>query len=308
MSPLIWAGIPRLGWRAATSALVLANVAVFAAMVASGVSPILPTIDQLLGWGADFGPYTLHGQPWRMVTSCFVHAGPYHLASNMLFLWWFGRSMERMLGPSMTIAIYLLTGIGGELFSLAWHPLRVSVGASGAVFGIAGALIALFSYGPLKPPRKPLLYGRVIALTVFGFANGVMPGANNMAHLGGLITGLLLGICAARWLRTPSHRRSGMIATRLYEGAMALEYGQYETAIHQLQAYTARRPDDADGHILLGYALHQANRYEEACEEYKDTLALRPNDSVAEVNLAEIYTQQGRAIDAVALIEKHIPG
>jgi membrane associated rhomboid family serine protease len=275
-------------------------------MVLSGVSAVFPAAEQLLRWGAEFGPYTLHGQYWRVVTACFVHAGVVHLAGNMLFLLWFGRAIERAIGPFATIMIYLLTGIGGELLSLAWNPLRVSVGASGAILGIAGVLVAFFSYGPLKPSRTPLFYSRLIVLVIFSLIVGLLPGTDNMAHLGGLTSGLLLGILAARWFRTPSHRRTGMIATRLYQGAMAVESGQFETAIEHLQAYTARRPKDADGHVLLGYALQEENRCEEACEEYKRTLVLRPNHPVAEVNLAGIYAQQGRAAEAVALIDKTV--
>ena len=116
---------------------------IYVAMVAGGVSPTDPSTDALIAWGADFGPLTLRGEPWRLVSSMFLHAGILHLAFNGWALWTLGRLTERLLGGLPFALIYLMSGIAGDLASLLIHPMLVSVGASGAIFGAAGALVSL---------------------------------------------------------------------------------------------------------------------------------------------------------------------
>ena len=124
-----------------TNLLLALNIGVFAAMVATGVSPSEPTIAQLLRWGANWGPLTLGRQPWRLVSCAFVHVGVVHIAFNMWCFWNIGRMAENIFGSVRLLAIYLLTGISSSLLSLFVHPFEVSAGASGAIFGVAGALI-----------------------------------------------------------------------------------------------------------------------------------------------------------------------
>src|SRR5262249_41615144 len=110
---------------------------------ASGISWINPETENLLHWGANYGPDTLGGQYWRVITSCFLHIGIIHLLLNMWCLWSLGRLLERLVGPATTVGVYLVTGVGAALLSLSWDPMRVSAGASGAIFGIAGTLIPI---------------------------------------------------------------------------------------------------------------------------------------------------------------------
>src|SRR5579864_381385 len=98
----------------ATSAIIGLNIVVFVVMVAKGVSPADPTGAQLLPWGADYGPMALAGQPWRLLTSCFLHAGLLHLGFNMWCLWTLGIFVERFLGRGTYVLAYLLAGIGGS--------------------------------------------------------------------------------------------------------------------------------------------------------------------------------------------------
>src|SRR6266481_420855 len=132
-----------VGWLSARNILIVANTLVFFAMLFNLAylkgpdnTPVAGnfSLEQLLRWGANYGPYTLGGQYWRVVTSVFLHLNILHLAWNMLFLWRLGGLVQRLLGNAITFAIYILTGIGGSLLSLSWHPTTVSVGASGAVF------------------------------------------------------------------------------------------------------------------------------------------------------------------------------
>ncbi len=120
---------------------VIANVAVFVAMVASGVDIMNPNAQTLIDWGADFGPRTLNGEWWRMVSCTFLHSGIIHLGMNMFVLWGLGRLTERFVGSMGFAVAYMISGVAGSIVSLAWNPQGISVGASGAVFGVAGTLL-----------------------------------------------------------------------------------------------------------------------------------------------------------------------
>ena len=145
----------------ATYVLVGINCLVFLVMVAHQVSTSRPTSDQLMYWGADnAGSVLIYGQWWRIVTAMFVHVGLLHLATNMWCLWNLGLLAEPLMGSAGVLAVYILTGAAGNLLStlvnwLWYNPglgesphehgsvFPAGAGASGAVFGIAGALIIL---------------------------------------------------------------------------------------------------------------------------------------------------------------------
>src|SRR5262249_46359573 len=125
----------------ATTALLAINVAVY-------IAGLLPGF-HVAEWGANFGPLTVGGEYWRLVTAGFVHEELFHIAFNMWCLWSLGRLSERLFGKWQTFLIYLLTGVGGSLLSIAYDPMRAEVGASGAIFGIAVALLAGLKFGNL---------------------------------------------------------------------------------------------------------------------------------------------------------------
>jgi rhomboid protease GluP len=206
----MWAAAP------ATYALIGINVAVFLLMTLNHISIINPDPDQLLNWGADqAGKVLVDGEWWRLFTAMFVHVGIVHLGMNMWCLWNLGLLAEPLMGSFGVIAVYLLTGTAGNMLSIAHNVILpvhdngytidpVGAGASGAVFGIAGALIVL-----LKSPRLPVPIDELKKLrrSVITFAaiNLVIPFAVNygaeaihaglqidyMAHVGGCACGLL---------------------------------------------------------------------------------------------------------------------
>ncbi len=206
-------GRERSGWHwstaPATYLLVSINCLVFGAMLLGGVSPTSPNSDQLLHWGANNGFLVLNGQWWRLLTATFVHVGLLHLGTNMWCLWHLGLLGEPLLGPMGLLAVYMLTGICGNLLSTAVDPRVVGAGASGAVFGIAGILIVLLSNKllPIPPSELWRLRKSVIWFAVLNFILGgsiqvahVVPGLrslpmiDNMAHLGGCLSGMALGV------------------------------------------------------------------------------------------------------------------
>lgn len=184
-----------------TPTLLGLNVLVFLVMVASGVSLMSPTSESLLRWGADYGPYTTNGQAWRLLTNTFVHVGAIHLAMNMIGLWQIGRLVERLLGNLGFAITYLLAGLGGSLLSVAWHPMTVSAGASGAIFGIYGALIAYLLRHRGSIPRGVLqsLQRAAVTFVVLNVVVGLRAkGIDMAAHGGGLLGGLLVGLFIGR--------------------------------------------------------------------------------------------------------------
>lgn len=214
---------PRPSWvvAPATYVLIAINCLVFLVMVANHVSPTKPTSDQIMHWGADSaGSVLILGQWWRIVSAMFVHFGILHLATNMWCLWNLGLLAEPLLGSAGLVAAYILTGAAGNLLAtlynwkhfypdwMTYQDLNVfppGVGASGAVFGIAGVLIVLLKSKQLPVPpeelrslRRSVIYFAALNLAI-GFSinygskflgSGLL--IDNSAHLGGFGGGLLL--------------------------------------------------------------------------------------------------------------------
>jgi membrane associated rhomboid family serine protease len=186
-----------------TATLVALNVAVFIAMVMTGSSlwgsGQLLDQAQLIRWGANWGPGIHQGQYWRLLTSMFLHIGVLHLAFNMWAFWNLGQLTEVLVGRWRFLTIYLLSGIAGSALSY-WLRPGLSAGASGAIFGIAGALIAVLKFAHLGVPShalKPIL-SSVVSFAGYNLLIGaVVPHINNLAHLGGLIAGFVLGMGVA---------------------------------------------------------------------------------------------------------------
>jgi rhomboid protease GluP len=197
-----------------TYLLLAINIAVFLWMLAHHVSITGPTVPQLLHFGANDSVRVLNGEWYRLVTAIFVHIGILHIATNMWCLWNLGLLGEPLLGPLGMIAVYVLTGVAGNLLSVAWDvslahwrsvPLQltqtVGAGASGAVFGIAGILIVLLSNRRLPIPwtelqRLRTSVMRFAAINLFIGAGTIFIGPiriDNSAHLGGFLCGLALG-------------------------------------------------------------------------------------------------------------------
>jgi rhomboid protease GluP len=194
-----------------TTTLVGMNVAVFVVMVVTGVPPVEPTSAQLLKWGANWGPFSLGAEPWRMLASNYVHSGIIHIALNMWCLWSLGFLAERIFDPWTYVLTYTACGLAGSVVSLWWHPLAVGVGASGAIFGLAGALIAALYLGHL-PISRQAIQGTLKSLLTFAgynlFFGAVARGIDNSAHIGGLLAGLALGAALAKHLMEPPEIRN----------------------------------------------------------------------------------------------------
>jgi len=176
------------------SALVRLNVFVFVVLVLSGVPLFAPRAADLLPWGANLGPLTTGGQWWRLLTSMFLHFGLLHLVFNMWILRQVGPLVERLVGPTGFLILYLFAGIAGGVASTLVHPNAVGAGASGAIFGIVGALLAIVAGGRgVLPQRMGLALRRSIGrFVVYNLLFGLLvPEIDLSAHLVGLVAGFL---------------------------------------------------------------------------------------------------------------------
>lgn len=163
-----------------------------------------------LAWGANFGPATQDGQWWRLGSAMFLHFGLLHLGMNMWALWDAGQWVERAFGSPRFAALYIGSGLAGNLLSLvSLGNQAVSGGASGAIFGIYGALLVFLWRERQALPAGEFrwLFRAASLFTVVSIAFGLLvPGIDNSAHIGGLIGGVLLAGLLGRPVMAPDHR------------------------------------------------------------------------------------------------------
>ena len=181
----------------ATWILIGINLAVWLLTEATGGSEDVGTLARL---GAASGERIASGEYWRLFTAIFLHAGLMHLGLNCLGLFILGRQLEAIYGQVRFIALYLISGIAGSVVSYALNlslaTYAIGVGASGAVFGILGGLVAFFLYNRDffgSAGRQTLVGLLVIAGVNFVFGLTTQ-GVDNYAHLGGFVAGVALGI------------------------------------------------------------------------------------------------------------------
>jgi rhomboid protease GluP len=189
-----------------TIALIAANVLVFAAMVLSGVSFSSPTTQDALKWGADSAAKTIgEGQYWRLLTSTFVHFGIIHIAFNMYVLYQIGPFVQITFGRARYLILYFIAGLAGSIVSVYIHPYSVGAGASGAIFGLYGAVFGflLRERNVLNPAAMKSIRNSAGVFILYNLAFGAMSRTTDVsAHLGGLLAGFLAGIALVR----PRHR------------------------------------------------------------------------------------------------------
>ncbi|MBY0218461.1 MULTISPECIES: rhomboid family intramembrane serine protease [Paenibacillus] len=183
-----------------TSILLVANVVMFIILAANGGSTNTMT---LLRFGALTNHELFSGEWWRYFSSIFLHAGFSHLLFNSFALVVFAPPMERLLGSVRYGLLYLGSGVLGNVLALAWYnsagETTISVGASGAIYGIYGAFlyVALFQRTMMDEASRKTLYTLLAFGIIFSFA---MSGINWMAHLGGLLGGFFIyGLLIRLW-------------------------------------------------------------------------------------------------------------
>ncbi|MBQ5950986.1 MAG: rhomboid family intramembrane serine protease [Lachnospiraceae bacterium] len=175
--------------------LVAVNVIYFLVLVFTGS---LGSTSKLLAMGAMSADSLLSKhEVYRLITAMFMHGGISHLFNNMLVLFFLGDNMERVLGGRRYLVFYLLCGVGAGIVSCAWYALTrqpvVSLGASGAIFGVIGGLlyVVIKNHGRLEDLSTGRL-GMFIAFSLYFGLSSV--GVDNAAHIGGMAVGFLLAM------------------------------------------------------------------------------------------------------------------
>jgi rhomboid protease GluP len=171
------------------------NAAVFLASVLAGNDPMTGSPAVMLQWGANHAPLTLNGEYWRLFTSMFLHWGVLHLSMNMLALWSGGRIVEAWYGRWRYVLLYLFSGLAGGLASTWWHADALGAGASGAVFGVFGAIFVVAMLAGKRNPQfqalRHNLWMFIVYNAVFGFA---IPQIDMAAHVAGFLAGGVLAL------------------------------------------------------------------------------------------------------------------
>lgn len=307
-----------------TYVLIALNVLIFFLVELTGSSM---DIEHLIDFGAKYNPYIIDGQWWRIISSMFLHIGFFHILMNMLALFYLGQAVERIFGTLRLFIIYMLAGIGGGLASFAF-TIQVSAGASGAIFGLFGALLF---FGTIHKQLFFQTMGRNLLFIVginivFGF---VVPQIDNSAHLGGLLGGFVAAaivhlpkqkkllkqllafigyVVMASFLivfginehSTSSfyelHKIDELLATEQYDEAIELSTEQINLNNELLPQYLFQR----------GYAYIRTGEFYLAIDDLEQCIALTDEIPEAYYNLALLYYENNQYPLAEEMIIKAV--
>lgn len=209
-----------------TPIIIELNILVYIIMIASGVNFFAPEGQDLIAWGGNFKPLVLGGEWWRLFTCMFLHFGILHLALNMYALFFIGVYLEPLLGRAKFVTAYLAAGLLSSVASTWWHGDDiVGAGASGAIFGMYGVFLALLTTNIVdKHARQSLLtsVGIFVAYNLFyGFTHKEI---DNSAHIGGLVSGLIIGYILYLGFRDPSEKKNKIIIAVIASAAILTSF------------------------------------------------------------------------------------
>jgi len=320
---------PASEWASSPTALLLgAYVIAHVAMVFSaGRAEIASASSEtLMRFGANYAPLVREGQLHRLIASMFLHIGLLHLCLNAAALVSIGPTLERDYGRFTFVAIYLASGLAGSVASVLWHfasPV-VSAGASGALCG-AIAAGAVYAHHARRPAEMRMLLAWAAATLAFG----ALAGADNAAHVGGLIAGVLLGLSArkraprASQAQTPAlvvlgvvvlafsgsvltRRASDTAAAAVNRGVDLAQGGDLEQAVVAYRRAIELEPKDAIAHYDLGLALERLGQFDAALVHFARAHELTPNDQHrrglvgAHINHGVALAERGDGAAAIA--------
>ncbi len=328
--PLIRTGGPPL----ATLVILGINILLFALMEWAGGSK---DPDVLLGFGASYGPFIQRGEYWRLVMPIFLHIGLAHMIVNSLGLLLLGNVLESVYGYGRFAVLYVASGIGSSALSMQLSE-SVSAGASGAIFGMAGAMLAIgFLHREAIPRRWRRSFGTgilplIIINLVLGFS---IPGIDNWGHIGGLFAGMLAsGLMAPPgldWPREPdvvrakpsqlmvviplavvalamgatieNRRLSKKILGLIEESRKLRAAGKFDLARERAADAARLAPrDERPREAIAALLLHQG-KVDEAIREYEAARRLNPLSAEARRGLAGAFMRKGDMEKATLLLE-----
>jgi membrane associated rhomboid family serine protease/Tfp pilus assembly protein PilF len=319
-------------WPVVTLTLIAITFVVFGLEQLAGGST---STEVLLDFGAAYMPYFRQGQYWRLVMPIFLHIGWLHILLNMYALYILGPLLERVYGYGRFAFIYIVAGVASFYLSMSMTP-DVAAGASGAIFGVAGAMLTTgFLHREVVPLHWRRLFGKIllIAIALEFLVDRFIPHIDNWGHLGGLLAGMILAGLIPPPL--PSHLARGeekpsqawvwvpilVVAlgmggeVRYYHGTREvvrlLQEGRKLRAAHQDAQALERfkraaeiKPQDVRPHEELGSLYLAENRNADAVRELEKAHQLDPNSPEIEIGLAVAYQRQGETAKANAMLRR----
>lgn len=288
-----------------TLALVVVNVLIFVGLAASSGSPLQIPSDLLIRAGGNFAPLVQKGEPWRLLSALFLHGGLLHVGLNMFALYQAGQVVERLFGRIGFIVVYMGAGLLGNLASLWWRQGGVSVGASGAIFGVYGALLAYLLLQRGSVPAdvfREMRSGTLGFIAYSLFAGFSLPGIDNAAHLGGLAGGFVLGLALAEPVVSPQPVR--WLTARALGGTLILCAGGlllWQQTPEVLRRYEA---DSAYQQALQRFALEEQDLLREQAA-LMDALRERRTTEAAALDVLEhdLVPRWERQVNQMSWIE-----
>ena len=284
----------------ATYLLLVVNLVVFALMHRAGGSHDPVVLDR---FGVLFGPLVAEGQYWRLLTAIFLHIGFAHLAFNSLGLFVFGTAVERIGGPLRMVTVYIGSGLAGSALSYAASPAVRSAGASGAIFGVLGALAVHLivnreEFGKLGQREITT----VLFLAAMNLLNGLTtPGVDNWAHVGGLIGGAALGLAIMpRRASIPSASYPSWTAGWAFRRRVMIPAALGVIVIAGILIATLTLPDNANSHIYEAERLYAKGDLVPALAELEIAVELDPLNGEAHLLRGQIYARMGNIEAALA--------
>ena len=291
-----------------TPVLIYANVFVFLLMLLFGVNLFAPSIEALVKWGGNIRVLTINAQEWRLFSSVFLHGGILHLLFNMYALLYVGSLLEKVIGKSKFIFAYLVCGIAASTSSLIINDNVVSVGASGAIFGLFGVLLMSVRSKKLTLPNisieKLLLNVSVfVGYNIFvGFSKS---GIDNAAHIGGLFCGIMIGMFYVLILKEKIRPIPTYIILTLALGAFTTlaitnisdKLGEYDRTMKEFAVNEQK--------ALWMYQVNFDNLTDNQKEHYKNRLS-KEGINIWEQNIALLETIKNNGYDYDRLLVKQI--
>ncbi len=309
-------------WPVVTLVILGVNVVIFLIMTLAGGST---STDVLLDFGASFTPYFQRGEYWRLIMPMFLHIGWLHLIVNSYALFILGPILERIYGYGRFALVYVAAGMGSSALSMALSR-NIAAGASGAIFGIAGAmLVAGYLHRELIPPRWGRALSRgilpfIVINLIFGFS---VRGIDNWGHLGGLATGMVLAalipppahdvapwagderpsqaviilpmaVVALAMATTAQHYvASHEVVRLLQQGERFHASHQNAGALERFEAAARRSPRDERPHIMMGALYLREQQFDRAIQEYNQAVRLSPGAPEPQLALGVAYRMKG---------------
>ncbi len=269
-------GPPDFNWRTfpyyGFVSIMAINIMVYIAMLIDGVSFFEPTSEQLVRWGANYGPYTLKDEWWRLFTCEFVHIGFGHLLANMVSLLYIGIILEALIGTVRFVTIYLLATVAAALLSVWWDGNVIGAGASGAILAMYGMMLMFSIVGRkmFAPGELSGFFLWAVIVIAFNLIGGLKDGIDNSAHLGGIVYGMFAAL-----VFYPSYRKKESLSITVFNDVLliVISLGVFYFAYQQIPKGMAYYDDKMEAFdVNQEMALAVLTQYD------KDTLAYEKRD------------------------------